>query len=90
MALKEEYTVPVKKFDGKWFKAAKWTQVGNEGVAKRWAEAYRKDGYLVRVVRGSIVFPRIATQYPHGLGGESVKRKVWVPGAAIIVYIRRK
>lgn len=77
------FKIPEKKFDGKLFKAARWTQIGNENAAKRWAESYRRDGYLVRIVKGTVLSNRV-------VGWKEKRRIIWAPGAAIIVYIKRK
>jgi len=79
---------PVKKFDGKLFKARKWT-LGRES-AHEWARQYRKSGYLARVVKGIVMMPGVATQYPEGLGGRAVKQRVQRPSEAYIIYLRRK
>jgi len=83
----ETYKVPEKKFDGKWFKARRWSM--SKTTAREWAESYRKAGYLARVTKGAVLMRGVESQWPEGLGGRPVERRVIVEHQVWIVYLRR-
>jgi len=83
----DQFKIPEKKFDGKWFKARQWAT--GRKAASEWAETYRKAGYLARVVKGVILVPGMETQWPDGLGGKPVKHRIIREDQGWIVYLRR-